>query len=354
MPFEEVDDLTPVVTESNPTDQFSPTTDTEAPAEAGITEVSSAPAPQSSASIREYVSALGYQVGPEATDDSAVLINLVNRARQVEALEQRQRETDIYTRLGQQLAPQSDRIRQFLSQPQTQTPAQPKAWEAPSIDPRWVNLVEQDPTTGVYLPKAGVDPEIARKVNAYSEWTSSFQRDPAAVLQPMVREVADAQIKEAVAQAIQQERQRNTVQAIHDRNAEWFYARDQAGNPIYDAQSRQYVPTPQGSEYLAHVRTLAQSGVSDPVTRDNLAQRLMAANQATLTTPQATAPSEAQRRALAASQPNRNPLQAMGAQERRETPGTTDPDQQGVSLSSRLTKAFGAAGINSANFSLDS
>jgi hypothetical protein len=274
-------------------------------------------------------------------DDGSFFNHLLQQAGQ-------NRQADYYAQLGRQLAPQAPAIQQFLAQQQAPPQAQgPQAWEAPEFDERWAALVDRDPVSGMFLPKPGAPPEIAQKVNAYVEWKKGFDLNPAKVLNGMVESRAAAIAQQAVQQQFAVHERNRSINEIATANASWLYQRDAAGRTVTNPVNGQRAVTPVGAAYLANLRVLQQSGVSDPRTQDQLAQQLTRAQFQGQQVPAAAQTFQTQQ---ATTQPNTNPLQAMSGLERANTPGATDPSQTGLSLTEMLRQNMAANGIKDSDF----
>ncbi len=292
--------------------------------------------------IRGLGQSLGYQFPETIADDYTAVAHLVAQAQEARALLQRQRESDIYTQLGRQLAPKAQQLGQFLQQ--QQAPQAPKSWEPPPFDERWLALVQQDPATGVYVSKPNVPPSIAEAVNKWSEWSTAFHRNPVQTLNPLLEQVKTQAIEAARAemqQALGQQRQLQAVQQIAAANASWFYSKDANGQLMTDPTTGQYLPTALGSEYLALVRGLSARGVNDPLHRDEIARAIL---QNRL---QAN-PEVAQRQQVASQTQirNRNALQALGrGAQPQHALEPSAADQAGLSFADRLKGHFRANGI---------
>ena len=291
-------------------------------------------------SIREAAEAQGFRFDPTVTDDRSALNFLLARAAAP-------RQASIYEQLGRQLAPKSQEIQQFLSQ-QSQ-PQQPtrQPWEAPEFDERWANLVEQEPTTGLFVAKQGVPHEIAQKVNAYVEWKRGFDRNPAAVINGMVEARAKAVATETFREQFAAQQREAAIGSIAQENSAWLYQVDAGGQRLRD-YSGNFVPTPVGAAYLQQLQAVRQMGVVDPRQQDQLAKQLVrgqvalaAQQQAGGVQQQAANPQTQQ----AIAQPNRNPLQAQPPSQRRATPSATDPNEVGLSLAERIRRDLAAEGV---------
>lgn len=262
------------------------------------------------------------------------------------------RQANYYAQLGQQIAPHYQGVQEYLRQRETsQTqPAARKPWEAPEFDERWLQLVDKDATTGMYVAKPGVNPLFAEKVQQYADhlenWTTQLARNPLDALGPLVTHVAEQLLEQrfgqqqAVAQA----------QEIVRQNEDWLYAVDTNGRRLVGNDGR-FVPTPLGARYYTHLQTLRAGGVSDARTLDTLAKQLLqgdiaASNAAKAGTQQQVASPQA---AAAAARANVNPGQAVPPARRQVVPGATEPDGTGLSLREELARAMQEEGITDAD-----
>ena len=302
--------------------------------------------------IRDYLASNGIDTRNHP-DDYTALNYLIAQSREAERLRQAQAQIDAYAQIGRTLAPQGDKIAQFLQQ--GQQPQARKPWEPPPFNEGWVNLVTQDPASGVYVGKPGTPANIVQAVNDYADWQKAFTRNPAAVMQQYAESREQAMVEKIQQQFEQRLAARETeyrTREIVAQNSPWFYAKDQQGNYLRDPISGQPVATPLGQQYIQMVRYADSIGVKDPAAKDALAKMILRNELAAAQNPQPTnqnAPTPAQQRALAAARGNRNPLQALGAQERRESPRATEPDQV-VSLDKMLRERLQEAGVTDKDF----
>jgi hypothetical protein len=77
---------------------------------------------------------------------------------------------------------------------QQQQQAQQKKWfSLPEYDPRWGQMVQQDPATGQYAVKPGYPPDVLQKLTSYAaslqDLQTKFWQDPETVLGPMVQHI---------------------------------------------------------------------------------------------------------------------------------------------------------------------
>lgn len=287
----------------------------------------------------------GFQFDPTVTNDQQALDYLLRQAGQV-------RQQDAYAQLGQQLAPHTAKIQQYLRQQgQPAQPATPtrQPWEAPEFDKRWGSLVDQDPTTGLYTSKQGVPHEIAQKVNAYVEWKDKYDANPAAVLNQMV-EAKATEIAQRIYQQQSGVQQREaSINQIVQENHSWLYQRGPDGNVVTDYQGRP-MPTPHGAAYIQQLQVVRNMGVTDPRQQNQLAIQLVRGQLAEAAANAQHAPGGAQIPPThLQAQPNVNPLQALSGQQRAATPGATDPSTAGMSLREIMMAEMRREGVTDAD-----
>lgn len=292
-------------------------------------------------SVLEYARGRGFNFDPTVTDDEGAVNFLLNLARQNE-------QADLHARLGRQLAPHADRIREFLGQgqqPQQQAP-QRKPWEAPEWDDRWVDLVEQI-GNGQYVSKRGAPDWVGQKVNEYVQWQRDFQRNPAAMFNQMLDARAQEMMGDRFNELFAERERKNVVQQITQDNQRFLYQRDQGGNVQTDYRGNAIL-SPLGAAYLEQLRYVHGLGVTDPRQADNLAKNLVRGQYAMAAQAQATA--QQQQAANPATQqqqfqPNRNQAQANPSRQRRNDPAATEPDEQGLSLHERMMRDLRGNGV---------
>lgn len=308
--------------------------------------------PQSQAetaqSLADAVASLGYDWGDQRpADDWTALSQITAYAQRARMLEQQARDSQVYSDIGRQLAPQADRIREYIQQ--QQAPAGPKPYEAPPFDERWASLVTQDPGTGLYVGKPGTPPGIVDAANKFADYNREYARNPVKLINQVLQDhqsTVDERISAAVEARIQQYQQQQEVRAIVQQNANWAYAKDEQGNFRTDATGN-YLPSPVGSQYVAMVQTLAKAGVADPKMRDQFAKGLLQAQIAAVSNqpaPNQQAAQARQKAAMQQQQVRRNPLQGLPANERRDTLHATEPPS-GISMRDALDRDFQQAGI---------
>jgi hypothetical protein len=296
-------------------------------------------------SIRDAARTFGYDLSNHQ-DDASALAHLIQEA-------QRARQANVYARLGEQLAPQANQIREYLQQRQQPQQQAPPAWQPPEFDERWMSLVQRDEGTGVFYAKPGVDPAIAQKVNAYAEWQSKFQRNPAEVIEPMVATRAQEIAQNLVREQFETYRREQEARQILQQHASWIYQQDQQGRPIANPNTGQPQLSPLGARYASIVSELTQVGITDPRVQDTYAYRILQGEvamqlarqqqtgNAAVNNPQAQ---------QAVARPNRNPSQTIEPSRTGIVPGATTPSQEGLSLSERLRLAMDQEGLRDEDF----
>jgi hypothetical protein len=298
-------------------------------------------------SIRDAANYYGLDLS-NYQDDAQAFAHLVQMARQAQ-------QRNFYAELGQQVAPHAEAVQQYLREyqqrQQAAQPAKRQPWEAPEFDERWLQLVDRDQATGRYVPKPGVSPLLADKVNDYADhldrWTSSLARNPMEALSPIIEQVATKLIETRFGahQATLE------AQQIIQGNEAWLYATDANGRRLLGPDGR-YQPSPLGARYYTHLQTLQWAGVKDARTLDTLAKQLLSAEIA-----QGQAQAAAGQQQAAGAQavqqlgrPQINPGQAVSPSRRPIVPGATDPDAEGLSLSEQMRRAMAEEGITDADF----
>lgn len=316
---------------------------TSTPADPNVSAIQSQVQPASDwQSIREAAARFGYQELSSFQDDEAALIHLVQQA-------QRAQQADAYAQLGRAIAPELQQYQEFRKTlPQQGTPATPPAYAPPPFDAKWMGLVDRDAASGMYYAKPGVNPAVAEAVNKRMEWQEKFTQDPLAVMDQYAQAKLPEIVQREVRQAIQSYQRDNAVNSILAANDAWLYQRDAGGRYAQGPNGR--VPTPEGAAYIQQVRQLQESGVTDPTTQDTLARQLVA-GQLALARLQATGnTSQGQQTAQAGYRPNVNPNQSRPALERQQTPGSVEPNGEGLSLREMMSQAFDQAGYTDQRF----
>ena len=298
--------------------------------------------------VRDAALARGFQFDGSVTDDAGALDHLMRLA-------QSNRQADYYAQLGRSLAPQAPAIQQYLQQQQAQQaqPAARPSWEAPEFDQRWASLVDRDPSTGIYVGKAGVPHDIVAKVNAYADWKQKFDQNPA----QMINDAAEAKAK-VVAQQVYREQfaahqQQQSIQSIVQQNASWLYQVDPAtGQQVRDFNNR---PTYSvvGARYIHHLGQARQMGITDPNHQNSYAMNVVRGEwaqaqhqQGLQASAQASNPQTQQQLFRAPV----NPSQALPPTQRRQGPVPgNEPGIEGLSLRDQIMRDLKAEGVTDAD-----
>lgn len=288
--------------------------------------------------------------------DYSALQALAERAKQAEALQRQIQQQSFYANLGQRLAPHADKLQAYLNQQAAPAAPQRQPWEPP-LDPstveKYMNYVEKDPNTGLFVAKPGADPSIAKSVNEYQEYVNGFISNPSKMITQAAEHIAQKTFDERFEQRYQQMQQQQQVNAILQQNAQWMYQRNPDGSVARQGNGQQMY-SPEGAAYVRHLQTLSSAGVTDPAIKNDLAIKMVQADfyayqQAQAQAQQRVAP--AQQQALAGSPtPSRNPLQSLPATERLQTPGATEPNTEGLSFREAAMQAMKLQGISDDDF----
>ena len=167
-------------------------------------------------------------------DDESARAALGEFIRQAQSQQQ-------FAQLGQQVMPRYSEFQKWEAEQQRiaqekQSQQAKSWWQPPEFDPKWMEGVERDPTTGQLVARQGFAPDLPQKV---ANW-QAFQRqmleglakDPIEFLkgglEPMIQQVATQLIQQHLGgfQA-QQQIQRSVAEA-----EPWMYEKDSAGNIV--------------------------------------------------------------------------------------------------------------------------
>ncbi len=201
--------------------------------------------------VRDYAKANGVDL---PFDDDAVALQALIRSHQ--QVNQR----DYYADLGRQVAPQAQQIAQYLAQQRwtKDAPVTPPPWQGPEFKKEWLQVVEKDENTGRLRSKAGYDPSIADKVQAYADWRESFFDNLPQNIGPLIQTEAQKLVD---ARFAQQNEQHQADQLI-SRNAQWLFQADAQGQAVYTPQGQRAL-TPEGVAYARATDSLWKAGMRD-------------------------------------------------------------------------------------------
>jgi hypothetical protein len=212
----------------------------------------------------------------------------------------------------QQLAQQGQYFQQLSQDPSFQNWAQNYGKEQPQAEPEveeeqhWWSPPEvseddiktwreprQDVQTGQWNWdwKQGTPPEVMQAAEKYvgyhTDWADNLARNPQEVLPQIIEQEFDKLFVDRYGQLLDEFQDRQNVQQeqttigeINQRNADWVYQRDPAGNFMRDAGG-QLALTPEGQEAVGYVTNLRQQGMTDPEQIWNVATQMMAGRIAT-------------------------------------------------------------------------
>ena len=293
-------------------------------------------------SIRDAAARFGYQGLSSFQDDEAALVHLVQQA-------QRAQQADAYAQLGRAIAPELQQYQEFRkTQSAPGAAAAPPAYAPPPFDQKWMSLVDRDPASGMYYAKPGVNPAVAEAVNKRMDWQEKFTQDPLSVMDQYAQAKLPEIVQREVKQALASYQRDNAVNSILAANDAWLYQRNASGQYAQGPNGR--VPTPEGAAYIQQVRQLQESGVTDPTTQDTLARQLVAGQLALARLQSANGQPAQLHQQAAQYRPNVNPAQARSPLERQQTPGSVEPNGEGLSLRDMMAQAFEQAGYTDQRF----
>lgn len=279
-------------------------------------------------SVKDYAKQSGVELPYET--DAAALNALIRSHQQLQ-------ERNAYAEMGQRLSPHIGRFQEYLRQQQQPPPGATRPWEPPPYDEKWLAMVERDEATGVLRAKAGYDPAIAEKLQAVAEWRDRYQKNPEAVIAPLIEDRARGLIEERFAEYQQQQ----TANELVQRNRPWAVQHDANGRPLADPRTGGPQLTPLGVVYAQATDALWRAGMRD-VRQVDLHARAAAENYALRARFQqeqpAATPPPAQQAALAAPS-------VGGGAGRGRTPGTPPPavSRKGMTLQEKLRVALADA-----------
>lgn len=225
-----------------------------------------APVPTAAPSVRDQLKNIGLeQFAGRFQDDDAALRALAYQAQEAERLRE-------YARYGKEVLPHLETFRKWQAeQEQAQKAAaaeKARWWNPPEYDPRWAQLIEQDPQTGELKPRQGAPLNVVEKYRTALEHSRGFLEkfafDPVGSIRPGIEEVARELVTKTVQEQVQVMREQLLAKDMLQRNAAWMYAPDPA--------TGQQQWTPYGQVYAQTVANLEQRGVRDISMQDEIAR----------------------------------------------------------------------------------
>jgi hypothetical protein len=194
--------------------------------------------------VRDYLRGQGLDL-PFA-DDASALGALAQTYRQSQ-------ERNYYAELGQRVAPHAGAIQEWLRARQAPVQQAVPAYKPPEFRREWLSQIEVDPATNLPRVKAGYDPAILEKAQAYQEWREKFFDAPEEILGPLVEERAGALVERRLAE----HQEVVTANTLVNQNAGWLFQRDGQDRPMVGRF------TPEGVVYAQAVQQLTAAGVRD-------------------------------------------------------------------------------------------
>jgi hypothetical protein len=213
-------------------------------------------------SFREYAKTqgLGSLAGLASEQEAAErvlgqLIQLHNQNQQYQPLVQQY----------QQIVPRWSEFQKWEAQQaqaaqQKQQAPQKPLWEAPEYDPRWQQMVRKD-EYGNVIPVNGAAPDLPQKIAKYNEFVrdkfSSFMKDPAAFMEPLLEGAIQKRIDDKLGGYRQELEAKQSIQSFINDNADWLYERD-ANGQVVRAQNGQPLYSEYGRDLQNNVNNITQ------------------------------------------------------------------------------------------------
>lgn len=249
---------------------------------------------------------------------------------------------------------QAEQERQAQQQQAQQQQAQKSLWDTrPEFDPRWLQLVEEDPMTKTLRPKAGAPRDVVDRVNKYTswvhDWNNALTHDPQKALGPIIQSAVQEMIQSQMGLFQEQATARDIVRENESR----LYNRNQDGTFQLDGQGRRQLSS-FGRLYHEFVQKAGTLGITNIAAQHEYATSMAEAREARSGSNGQAATGQtnqqAQRQAFvnnaAGHQPNRN-----GAVPNNGTgQATVDQSKQGMSLKEALAVAYKERGITDKDF----
>ncbi len=182
-------------------------------------------------------------------------------------------ERNYYADFGRQMMPYADQIQAWLRQNQIQAsqpqrPADPYA--APEWNDQWALMVERDPNTGLIRSKAGYDPRIGEKAQAYAEWRHKRDNDPK-FWDASVEHRAELKAKQLIEEKFAAQAEAAGAQNLVSQNAPWIFQTYSDGSPVL-GQDGMKVLSPAGQAYAQAVKQIWDSGIRNVQQCDAMAR----------------------------------------------------------------------------------
>ena len=241
--------------------------------------------------------------------------------------------------------------------PGTETGETETLWNPPSLPPDWKSLVTVHEETGMFVPKEGVDPEVARQANARAQYLAGeyerfWEVGPHEYLRPAIEERAREIARQEIESVMQTTQRQSEETGFFEANKDWMFKLGEDGLPLQDRASGMPLFTDQGRlfretrEYLAN-----QYGIQDAMALNQLAVDFMQRAQS-------GDPGNSEGAAEKRDQKNKEILAKAGR--KTNAAGTKRPQQtgnsypsrdSGLGLQQRLRESLQGAGLTDADLS---
>jgi hypothetical protein len=248
------------------------------------------PDPTPSPSIREALTAKGYDVSQFENDQAAIdgmlaTAEAYHQAQPLISAGQRYSphaaEFDTWLeereKAASPVAPPPPASGQAATAPAAAALAAPAAWEwkPPAYDPSWEAHARQDPETGQYVPRTQFDsPAAAQNLNKFHAEQARLGREIVLDFPNLVRQATSAQMQEmradfekqtsdAIGKALGQYRsEQQSSQYFRQHEADLFQV-DEQGRKMIDPRTGREALSPKGQAFQGHVAQGRQWGISD-------------------------------------------------------------------------------------------
>jgi len=231
-------------------------------------------------SIRDHVAGLGLQdVASQYQDDESFVAYLVQQ-------HQAARQAAHLTPYAQRYLQHANDFERFLSdrqqsqqQQKFQQQQKPKFWNPPEYNSNWARSVTRDESGNLVLAP-GASPEVLPKVAAYDQYVrdfvSRFTNNPQEALTPLISEVVEPLIQQALGQQMGTFQERSVARDFLNNNSNWLYHTAATGGYARDGDGH-LVLSENGNLFANLVYEAEQMGLDTVAKQQRYAARVLAA-----------------------------------------------------------------------------
>ena len=244
------------------------------------------PPAQTAASIREALSARGYDASRFQSEEEALdgLLATAEAFHQAQPLIQTGRryvsqadKIDAWLAEQEKAAQETEKAAQSAAKAPAQAAKPVFEWKPPEYDPAWEARSKWDAEAGRYVPATQYDnPAIADKLNAFGDWQRQAGRDillrfPELVEQAMsgrleaTEKLIDQRVQEVVAAKLTEYQSQQTTQSyFSEREKELFEFDAATGRKKIDPTTGQESLTAKGKAFVEYAQQGREFGITDP------------------------------------------------------------------------------------------